>query len=129
MIAPVTPRVVKVGGSVLADAGWLAAFAAQVRAAASPLVVVHGGGPEINRLAEQLGVEFTWVEGRRATSPAVLDAAEMVLSGRINKRLVSVLLDAGVDAVGLSGVDGALVTARVRDGGALGLDELGGLPL
>ncbi len=115
------PRVVKVGGSVLSDAAWLAAFAAEVRASASPLVVVHGGGPEINRLAERLGVEFTWVNGRRATSPEVLDAAEMVLSGRINKRLVSALLDAGVDAVGLSGVDGALVSARVREGGALGL--------
>ncbi len=120
----VSPRVVKVGGSVLSDPAWLVAFAAEVRAAAStgrPLVVVHGGGPEINQLAEQLGVEFTWVDGRRATSPEVLDAAEMVLSGRINKRLVSALLDAGVDAVGLSGVDGGLVTARVRDGGALGL--------
>jgi len=116
-----SPRVVKVGGSVLADAAWLAAFAREVRASASPLVVVHGGGPEINQLAERLGVEFTWVNGRRATSPEALDAAEMVLSGRINKRLVTVLLDAGVDAVGLSGVDGRLVTARVRDGGALGL--------
>ena len=123
MIAALTcsPRVVKVGGSVLADAAWLAAFAREVRASASPLVVVHGGGPEINRLAEQLGVAFTWVDGRRATSPEVLDAAQMVLSGRINKRVVSALLDAGVDAVGLSGVDGGLVTARVRDGGALGL--------
>jgi len=123
-VIALAPRVVKVGGSVLSDEAWLAAFAGEVRAAASmgpPLVVVHGGGPEINRLAEQLGVEFTWVDGRRATSPEVLDAAQMVLSGRINKRLVSALLDAGVDAVGLSGVDGALVTARVRDGGALGL--------
>ncbi len=120
MIA-LSPRVVKVGGSVLSDEAWLAEFAAQVRAASSPLVVVHGGGPEINLLAARLGVEFTWVDGRRATSPEVLDAAQMVLSGRINKRVVSALLDAGVDAVGLSGVDGGLVTARVRAGGTLGL--------
>ncbi len=114
-------RVVKVGGSVLSDASWLAGFAGAVAASPSPLVIVHGGGPEINELAGRLEIEFAWVEGRRVTSPEALDAAQMVLSGRINKRLVSSLLEAGVDAVGLSGVDGALVTATVRDGGALGL--------
>jgi acetylglutamate kinase len=113
-------RVVKVGGSVLSDPAWLARFAEHVRGAEGPLVIVHGGGPEINALAERLGVAFTWVEGRRVTSPEVLDAAEMVLSGRINKRVVSALLDAGVNSVGISGVDGALITARVRDGGVLG---------
>lgn len=113
-------RVVKVGGSVLSDAGWLASLAEHVGQAEGRLVIVHGGGPEINALAERLGVAFTWVDGRRVTSPEVLDAAQMVLSGRINKRVVSALLDAGVNSVGISGVDGALVTARVRDGGALG---------
>jgi acetylglutamate kinase len=113
--------VVKVGGSVLSDASWLEGFAGAVASSSSPLVIVHGGGPEINELAGRLGVEFTWVDGRRVTSPEVLDAAQMVLSGRINKRLVTSLLEAGVDAVGLSGVDGGLVTATVRDGGALGL--------
>ncbi len=113
-------RVVKVGGSVLSSASWLATFAEHVQEAEGRLVIVHGGGPEINALAERLGVEFSWVEGRRVTSPEVLDAAEMVLSGRINKRIVSALLDAGVNSVGISGVDGALVTARMRNGGALG---------
>ena len=113
-------RVVKIGGSVLSDAGWLALFAEHVLEADDRFVIVHGGGPEINALCERLGLETTWMDGRRVTSPEVLDAAQMVLSGRINKRVVSALLDAGVNAVGLSGVDGALVTARVRDGGALG---------
>ncbi len=113
-------RVVKIGGSVLSDASWLALFAEHVLEADDRLVIVHGGGPEINELSERLGVETAWVDGRRVTSPEVLDAAQMVLSGRINKRVVSALLDAGVNAVGLSGVDGALVTARVRNGGALG---------
>ncbi len=113
-------RVVKIGGSVLSDAGWLALFAEHVLEADDRFVVVHGGGPEINALSERLGLETAWVDGRRVTSPEVLDAAQMVLSGRINKRVVSALLDAGVNAVGLSGVDGALVTARVRSGGALG---------
>jgi acetylglutamate kinase len=116
----VSARVVKVGGSVLADARWLASFAAHVGRAEGRLVIVHGGGPEINVLAERLGIEFGWVDGRRVTSAEALDAAQMVLSGRINKRLVLALLDAGVNAVGLSGVDGALVTARLRAGGALG---------
>lgn len=113
-------RVVKIGGSVLSDAGWLALFAEHVLEADDRFVIVHGGGPEINALAERLGLETAWVDGRRVTSPEVLDAAQMVLSGRINKRVVSALLDAGVNAIGLSGVDGALVTARVRNGGALG---------
>jgi acetylglutamate kinase len=116
----VSARVVKIGGSVLSDIGWLALFAEYVAEADDRFVVVHGGGPEINQLAERLGLQTSFVEGRRVTTPEVLDAAQMVLSGRVNKRIVSALLDAGVNAVGLSGVDGALVTARVRDGGALG---------
>ena len=112
--------VVKAGGAALADAAWLGRFAAQAAAAAQPLLIVHGGGPEISAVSQTLGVSVEWWEGRRVTSPAVLDAAAMVLSGRINKRIVAALLQAGVDAVGLSGIDGALVRADVREGGALG---------
>jgi acetylglutamate kinase len=116
----VTARVVKIGGSALADAGWLEAFAAASAAAPGPLVVVHGGGPDITELSERLGVAVQWHEGRRVTPPAALDVAAMVLNGRINKRIVGALLAAGVDAVGLSGVDGALLRADTVAGGALG---------
>ncbi len=113
-------RVVKIGGAALTDAGWLASFAHAVAAAGEPLVIVHGGGPEISRLSERLGVGVEFVNGRRVTSDAALDAASMVLNGRVNKRLVAALLDAGADAVGLSGEDGGLVRAQLAAGGALG---------
>ena len=115
------PVVVKVGGAALADAGWLESFAAMAARSAEPLLIVHGGGPEISAVSERLGVPVEWHEGRRITSPAVLDAAVMVLSGLVNKRIVAALQHAGVDAVGVSGVDGGLVRAEVAASGALGL--------
>lgn len=112
-------RVVKVGGSALEDSGWLDRFAAHA-ARSGPMVVVHGGGPEITALSTRLGVGVQWVNGRRVTTPEALDVAAMVLSGRINKRLVSALIAAGVDAFGLSGEDGALLVAEPAAGGDLG---------
>lgn len=113
-------RVVKIGGAALTDATWLDAFAAAAAASDESLVVVHGGGPEISALSEQLGVEVAWVGGRRVTPDAALDAASMVLNGRVNKRLVSTLITAGADAVGLSGEDGGLIEAEVAAAGSLG---------
>ncbi|NLG62281.1 MAG: acetylglutamate kinase [Candidatus Cloacimonetes bacterium] len=113
-------RVVKIGGAALTDGSWLGAFADAVAAAADDLVIVHGGGPEISALSERLGVAVEWVDGRRVTPDAALDAASMVLNGRVNKRLVSALITAGADAIGLSGEDGGLITAEVAAGGALG---------
>lgn len=113
-------RVVKIGGAALTDAGWLASFAQAIAAAGEPLVIVHGGGPEISRLSERLGVGVEWVNGRRVTPDAALDVASMVLNGRVNKRLVAALLNAGADAVGLSGEDGGLVRAHLAAGGGLG---------
>jgi acetylglutamate kinase len=116
----VTMRVVKIGGAALADAQWLDAFASAASSARSPLVVVHGGGPDITSLSDRLGIEVQWHEGRRVTPPAALDVAAMVLNGRVNGRIVTALVNAGVDAIGLSGVDGGLLRADVLEGGALG---------
>jgi acetylglutamate kinase len=113
-------RVLKVGGSALTDAGWVERLAAAVAAAPRPLVVVHGGGPEISDLARRLEVPVAWAGGRRVTSAAALEVAGMVLSGRINKRLVAAFVGAGGDALGISGEDGGLLTAAVAEGGALG---------
>lgn len=113
-------RVLKVGGAALADESWLAAFAAAAASLSEPCVIVHGGGPEITALSQQLGIEAEWHNGKRVTPPAQLDAAAMVLTGRINKRIVVALVEGGVDALGLSGVDGGLVRAVVAHGGALG---------
>ena len=110
----------KIGGAALVDAGWLNAFAASAAASASPLVVVHGGGPEISALSARLGVQVEWVDGKRVTPPAALDVAAMVLNGRVNTRIVAALISAGADALGISGEDGALVQADLAAAGALG---------
>jgi acetylglutamate kinase len=78
------------------------------------LVVVHGGGPEISRAMEQLGKRPVFVEGQRVTDADTMDLVRMVLVGRINKTLVGRLNRHGRMAVGLSGEDGLLVTARPR---------------
>lgn len=114
-------RVIKIGGAALADAGWLEAFARSAAHMSEPAVIVHGGGPEISALSGRLGIEPEWHEGKRVTPPAALDAAAMVLNGRINTRIVSALVVAGVDAMGVSGADGGLLRAAVAHGGALGL--------
>jgi acetylglutamate kinase len=117
----VSPRVIKVGGAALTDASWLAAFAARAAEMAEPCMIVHGGGPEITQVSQQLGVVAEWHNGKRITPPAALDAAAMVLNGRVNKRIVSALLTTGVDAFGLSGIDGGVVRAELAHGGALGM--------
>lgn len=113
--------VLKIGGAALADGDWLGTFAGHVLRA-GPCVIVHGGGPDISAVSERLGIPVEWRNGRRITTPEGLDAASMVLSGRVNKRIVAALLDAGVDALGLSGEDGALVTA---DPAGKGLGRVG----
>ncbi|HUF50459.1 MAG TPA: acetylglutamate kinase [Longimicrobiales bacterium] len=113
-------RVVKIGGAALADAGWLASFAAAAAASKGALVIVHGGGPDISSLSDRLGIAVSWHEGRRVTCAQTLDVAAMVLSGRVNKKVVGALVHAGVDAIGLSGIDGGLLRADIMEDGALG---------
>ncbi|MGH7505166.1 MAG: acetylglutamate kinase, partial [Longimicrobiales bacterium] len=61
-------RVIKVGGAALADAVWLDTLATAVTGSTTPLVLVHGGGPEITRLSARLGIDVSWSGGRRVTS-------------------------------------------------------------
>lgn len=107
-------RVIKIGGNEMNVAGFLEQLAAQVAgmAAGEPVALVHGGGQDIADLQSRLGIEPVKVDGLRVTDAASLGVAEMVLSGRANKQIVRALLAAGLDAVGLSGVDGRLLTAR-----------------
>jgi acetylglutamate kinase len=106
--------VVKVGGSELAREGFAAALAETIRGLAEerPCVVVHGGGPEINRLLQRLGIVPRYHQGQRITDDETLAVVEMALSGRANKELVRHLLAAGVDALGLSGIDRRLLTVE-----------------
>ncbi|AFZ33957.1 N-acetylglutamate kinase [Stanieria cyanosphaera PCC 7437] len=75
-------------------------------------VVVHGGGPEINSWLDKLGIEPQFKDGLRVTDAATMDVVEMVLVGRVNKELVSLISQAGAVAVGLCGKDGNFIKAR-----------------
>jgi acetylglutamate kinase len=104
-------RVIKIGGRPQLDAGLPAALATAHRASPGSLIVVHGGGDEVSTLQRLYGVEARFAGGRRVTSAVDLEIIRMALSGSANKRLVSSLADAGVEAIGLSGEDGGLLMA------------------
>ncbi|MBA3055471.1 MAG: acetylglutamate kinase [Sphingomonadales bacterium] len=107
--------VVKYGGHAMGDPELALDFAQDVvllRAVGINPVVVHGGGPQIGAMLKKLGVESSFVDGLRVTDKATAQIAEMVLSGSINKELVGWIAGAGGTAIGISGKDGRLVTAK-----------------
>lgn len=112
-------RVLKIGGNELSDPLFLASLgrevAALVAADGEPVVLVHGGGQAIAALQAQLGLPTHKVDGLRVTDADSLAAAEMVLSGHSNKVIVRALLAAGLDALGVSGVDGGLLRCRKKE--------------
>lgn len=79
------------------------------------VVLVHGGGPEISELMVKLGKEPKFVNGLRVTDKETVDIVQMVLAGKVNKSLVSFLESKGGNAMGISGIDGALIKATVKD--------------
>ncbi len=79
------------------------------------IVLVHGGGPEISELMEKLGKKPEFVDGLRVTDKETVDIVQMVLSGKVNKTLVNLLEARGGHAIGLSGMDGSMITAKIRD--------------
>ena len=86
------------------------------------VVLVHGGGPEINKMLEKIGKESKFVNGLRYTDAETMEVVQMVLTGKLNKDIVGLLLQEGGKAVGLSGVDSGLLRARKidKDGADLG---------
>lgn len=107
--------VVKYGGHAMGDPDLAHDFAEDVvllKAVGINPVVVHGGGPQIGAMLKKLGVESRFVDGLRVTDKATAEVAEMVLSGAINKEIVRWIAGAGGKAIGISGKDGGLVTAR-----------------
>ena len=110
-----TTVVVKYGGHAMGDADALAAFARDVvlmKQIGIHPVVVHGGGPQIGRMLERLGIGSDFVDGLRVTSADTVEIVEMVLAGRINKAVAAAIGAAGGRAVGLSGKDAGLMTAK-----------------
>jgi acetylglutamate kinase len=107
--------VVKYGGHAMGDPEAARDFAEDVvllKAVGINPIVVHGGGPQIGAMLKKLGVESSFVDGLRVTDAETAKVAEMVLSGAINKELVSWIAQAGGKAVGISGKDGGFVIAE-----------------
>ena len=103
-------KVVKLGGNELDQPDWLAACGVALKAV-EPVVVVHGGGRAVSALSERLGLPVEKRGGLRVTSPDIAAVVEMVMGGPANRVVVQALRRAGLDALGLSGADGGLLTA------------------
>lgn len=102
-------RLLKLGGELLEDPAHLAALASVIASAPGPLVVVHGGGREIDRALARAGIARRQVDGLRVTDDATLDVVVEVLAGTVNTKFVSAIVRAGGRAVGLTGADAGLV--------------------
>ncbi len=107
--------VIKYGGHAMGDARLTESFANDVvlikQVGINP-VVVHGGGPQIGEMLERLRIKNSFIDGLRVTDKDSIEIVEMVLSGNINKQIVTAIIAAGGHAIGLSGKDGPLIEAR-----------------
>ena len=115
--------VIKLGGHAMGSDEGMASFARDVvlmRQVGVNPVIVHGGGPMINEMLKKLDIQSEFVNGKRVTDEATMEVVEMVLSGRVNKRIVQAINAQGGKAVGLSGKDAGLITCVPTDP-ALGL--------
>ncbi|MEO8107675.1 MAG: acetylglutamate kinase [Actinomycetes bacterium] len=126
--------VVKYGGNAMADPVLQQSFAADMafllRVGIRP-VVVHGGGPQISHMLDRLGVKSRFVDGLRVTTPEAMDIVRMVLTGQVQRQVVSLINAHGPLAVGISGEDAHLFNARRRSTGngeeAVDLGQVGDL--
>lgn len=109
--------VVKFSGKVTEDRENLASLAeelALLHQVGIKICVVHGGGKQLSELAQRLGVAQTVIDGRRVTDDETLELAKMIFAGKINTEILAALRRRGIEAVGLSGVDGNIVLAEKR---------------
>ncbi len=107
--------VIKFGGNAMVDDDLKSSFAQDIvllkQVGVNP-VIVHGGGPQIGKLLEQIGKQSRFIEGMRVTDHETMDIVEMVLGGQVNKQIVSLINRHGGRAVGLTGKDGGMIRAR-----------------
>jgi acetylglutamate kinase len=107
--------VVKYGGNAMGEEGVAEHFAQDIvlmRQTGINPVVVHGGGPQIGAMLKRLEIKSNFIDGLRVTDQAAIDIVEMVLTGTINKQIVTAINHAGGKAVGVSGKDGQLIIAK-----------------
>lgn len=107
--------VIKFGGNAMIDEALKHSFAQDIvllkQVGVNP-VIVHGGGPQISKLLKRIGKESRFIEGMRVTDHETMDVVEMVLGGLVNKQIVSLINRHGGRAIGLTGKDGGLISAR-----------------
>ena len=118
-------NILKIGGDQIGDSAFLKLLAATIVNDDTPTAIVHGGGNDIADLQQRLGIEVFHSEGLRITDPESLEIAEMVLSGTVNKKLVSSLIAAGVDALGISGIDRGLFRCTQKSHPSIDLGLVG----
>jgi acetylglutamate kinase len=109
--------VIKAGGAIFGDLAGTRSLVEQIAILhhlGIRVVLVHGGGPQLDEMQRSLGIEPRLVRGRRVTDDRSIDATTMVLNGLINTRILASCRELGIDAVGLSGVDAGLVRANRR---------------
>ena len=107
--------VIKFGGNAMIDEQLKQSFARDIvlmKLVGINPVIVHGGGPQIGDLLEKLNIDSHFVDGMRVTDSKTMDVVEMVLGGAVNKEIVSLINHAGGKAIGITGKDGQLITAR-----------------
>jgi len=112
---------IKLGGTLLDDPSSRERLSGEIQEASrgttsNNVVVVHGGGKQMTRFLTERGVESRFLNGLRVTTPEVIDAVLKVFAGTVNHQLVASLVRAGVDAVGISGIDAALVECEALGG-------------
>ena len=107
-------QVIKIGGGVLENEAQRNAFLRQFAAIEGPKVLVHGGGRLATTMAERLGVKTHMIDGRRVTDKETLDIVTMVYGGLVNKQVVAQLQTMGVNAIGITGVDGGWMKSVKR---------------
>ena len=106
--------IIKIGGNIIDDEEKLSAFLKEFAAIDGLKILVHGGGKLATRIAEQINIPQTMIEGRRITDAETLKIVTMVYAGYINKNIVAKLSSCGCDAIGLSGADGNAILAHKR---------------
>jgi len=107
--------VIKFGGNAMIDEQLKQSFARDIvlmKLVGINPVIVHGGGPQIGELLDKLNIDSHFVDGMRVTDSKTMDVVEMVLGGAVNKEIVSLINHAGGKAIGITGKDGQLITAR-----------------
>ena len=120
--------VIKLAGSLCEDETGLLNLAEQLGVlyqVGIKLVVIHGGGNQATSLGERLGIDFQFINGRRVTSDEMLEVAKMSFAGTVNTNLIAAFRPFGVPAVGVSGIDGNLLTAQKRPKSMLTDSETG----